>query len=122
MINSYKKMEAGSLCIHFSYTGGGMRVGKLHLSLYTFLCACFISVIYHFKVWTINIHLTVLSAKNKKREGINYWNKIISLLHQTQSQLHLSWTELAKPCWNVFPTRILGTLLSMCLVKVALFV
>ena len=72
-----------------------MRVGKLHLSLYTFLCACFISVIYHFKVWTINIHLTVLSAKNKKREGINYWNKIISLLHQTQTQLHLSWTELA---------------------------
>ena len=67
-----------------------------------------ISVIYHFKVWTINIHLTVSSAKNKKREGINYWNKIISLLHQTQSQLHLSWTELAKPCWNVFPTRILG--------------
>ena len=117
MINSYKKMEAGSLCIHFSCTGGGrgmrgMRVGKLHLSLYTFLCACFISVIYHFKVWTINIHLTVLSAKNKKREGINYWNKIISLLHQTQSQLHLSWTELAKPCWNVFPTRILGTLLG----------
>ena len=81
MINSYKKMEAGSPLYTFLLYWGGMRVGKLHLSLYTFLCDCFISVIYHFKVWTINIHLTVLSAKNKKREGINYWNKIISLLH-----------------------------------------